>query len=41
MDIGKVGDLTLHHDGTVTVGFSVDNGVRLTEGTKGVVRYEN
>jgi phospholipid/cholesterol/gamma-HCH transport system substrate-binding protein len=41
VEVGKVGDLTLHHDGTVTVGFSVDNGVRLTEGTKAVVRYEN
>ncbi|MDT5118530.1 MAG: phospholipid/cholesterol/gamma-HCH transport system substrate-binding protein [Mycobacterium sp.] len=41
VEVGKVGDLTLHHDGTVTVGFAVDNGVRLTEGTKAVVRYEN
>ncbi|MEE6176870.1 MCE family protein [Mycobacterium sp. 050134] len=41
VEVGKVGDLTLHRDGTVTVGFSVDNGVRLTEGTKAVVRYEN
>ncbi|OBH04577.1 MULTISPECIES: MCE family protein [unclassified Mycobacterium] len=41
VEVGKVGDLALHRDGTVTVGFSVDNGVRLTEGTKAVVRYEN
>jgi phospholipid/cholesterol/gamma-HCH transport system substrate-binding protein len=41
VESGKVGDLTLHHDGTVTVGFAVDKGVRLTEGTKAVVRYEN
>jgi phospholipid/cholesterol/gamma-HCH transport system substrate-binding protein len=41
VEVGKVGDLTLHHDGTVTVGFAVDKGVRLTEGTKAVVRYEN
>src|ERR1700722_12140856 len=41
VEVGKVGDLTLHHDGTVTVGFTVDKGVRLTEGTKAVVRYEN
>ncbi|OMC39183.1 MCE family protein [Mycobacterium sp. IS-1264] len=41
VEVGKVGDLTLHHDGTVTVGFAVDRGVRLTEGTKAVVRYEN
>lgn len=41
VEVGKVGDLTLHHDGTVTVGFAIDNGIRLTEGTKAVVRYEN
>ncbi|ORA83257.1 MCE family protein [Mycobacterium malmoense] len=41
VEVGKVGDLTLHREGAVTVGFAVDNGVRLTEGTKAVVRYEN
>jgi phospholipid/cholesterol/gamma-HCH transport system substrate-binding protein len=41
VEVGKVGDLTLNRDGTVTVGFSVDKGVRLSEGTKAVVRYEN
>ena len=41
VEVGKVGDLTLHRDGTVTVGFAVDRKVRLTEGTKAVVRYEN
>lgn len=41
VEVGKVGALALHRDGTVTVGFSVDKGVRLTEGTKAVVRYEN
>jgi phospholipid/cholesterol/gamma-HCH transport system substrate-binding protein len=41
VEVGKVGDLTLHRDGTVTVGFAVDKGVRLTDGTKAVVRYEN
>ena len=41
VEVGKVGDLTLHRDGTVTVDFAVDKGVRLTEGTKAVVRYEN
>jgi phospholipid/cholesterol/gamma-HCH transport system substrate-binding protein len=41
VEVGKVGDLTLHRDGTVTVGFAVDKGVRLTEGTKAIVRYEN
>src|SRR5205807_4023488 len=41
VEVGKVGDLTLHRDGTVTVGFSVNKGVRLSDGTKAVVRYEN
>jgi phospholipid/cholesterol/gamma-HCH transport system substrate-binding protein len=41
VEAGKVGDLELHHDGTVTVSFAVDKGIRLTEGTKAVVRYEN
>ena len=41
VEVGKVGDLTLHRDGTVAVDFAVDKGVRLTEGTKAVVRYEN
>ncbi|MEC4765070.1 MCE family protein [Mycobacterium sherrisii] len=41
VEVGKVGDLTLHHDGTVTVGFAIDKAIRLTEGTKAVVRYEN
>lgn len=41
VEVGKVGDLELHRDGTVTVGFAVDKGIRLTEGTKAVVRYEN
>ncbi len=41
VEVGKVGDLSLHRDGTVTVAFEVDKGVRLSEGTKAVVRYEN
>jgi phospholipid/cholesterol/gamma-HCH transport system substrate-binding protein len=41
VEVGKVGDLTLHRDGTVTVDFGIDKGLRLTEGTKAVVRYEN
>ncbi|BDB41721.1 MCE family protein [Mycobacterium kiyosense] len=40
-EVGKVGDITLHRDGTVTVDFAVDRGLRLTEGTKAAVRYEN
>lgn len=41
VEVGKVGDLTLRRDGTVSIDFAVDKGVRLTEGTKAVVRYEN
>lgn len=41
VEVGKVGDLDLHRDGTVTVGFAVDKGVRLSQGTRAVVRYEN
>ena len=41
VEVGKVGDLTLHRDGTVTIDFTADKGVRLSEGTKAVVRYEN
>ncbi|MEZ0052129.1 phospholipid/cholesterol/gamma-HCH transport system substrate-binding protein [Mycobacterium sp. MAA66] len=41
VEVGKVKDITLHRDGTVTVDFAVDQGLPLTEGTRAVVRYEN
>ena len=41
VEVGKVKDLTLHKDGTVTVDFAIDKGLTLTEGTKAAVRYEN
>src|SRR6202048_3816000 len=41
VEVGKVKDLTLHKDGTVTVDFAIDTGLTLTEGTKAAVRYEN
>ena len=41
VEVGKVTDLTLHKDGTVTVDFAVDKGLTLTEGTRAAVRYEN
>lgn len=41
VEVGKVKDLTLHKDGTVTVDFAIDRGLTLTEGTKAAVRYEN
>ena len=41
VEVGKVKELTLHKDGTVTVDFAIDKGLTLTEGTKAAVRYEN
>jgi phospholipid/cholesterol/gamma-HCH transport system substrate-binding protein len=41
VEIGKVEDLTLNKDGTVTVDFAIDKGLKLTEGTEAAVRYEN
>jgi phospholipid/cholesterol/gamma-HCH transport system substrate-binding protein len=41
VEVGKVTDMTLHKDGTVTVDFAIDKGLVLTDGTKGAVRYEN
>lgn len=41
VEVGKVKDMTLHKDGTVTVDFAIDKGLQLTQGTRAVVRYEN
>jgi phospholipid/cholesterol/gamma-HCH transport system substrate-binding protein len=41
VEVGKVTHMTLRKDGTVTVEFSVDKNLTLTEGTKAAVRYEN
>src|ERR1700729_2512645 len=41
VEVGKVSDLKLEKDGTVHVNFAIDEGLRLTEGTKASVRYEN
>lgn len=41
VEVGKVKDLTLHRDGTVTVDFAIDNALTLTDGSKAAVRYEN
>ncbi|HTY29216.1 MAG TPA: MCE family protein [Mycobacterium sp.] len=41
VEVGKVKDMRLHKDGTVTVDFAVDKNLQLTEGTRAVVRYEN
>ena len=39
VEVGKVSHLKLNKDGTVNVDFSIDKGLRLTEGTKASVRY--
>src|ERR1700756_1788909 len=41
VEVGKVKDMSLHRDGTVTVDFAIDKASTLTEGTKAAVRYEN
>jgi len=41
VEVGKVTDLHLHRDGTVSVDFAVGEEIHLTEATKAVVRYEN
>jgi phospholipid/cholesterol/gamma-HCH transport system substrate-binding protein len=41
VEVGKVKNLRLNEDGTVTVDFAVDKGLTLTYGTKAAVRYEN
>lgn len=41
VEVGKVKDLTLHKDGTVSVDFAIDKSLTLTEGTRAAVRYEN
>jgi len=41
VEVGKVNAVTLHRDGTVTVDFTVDQNLPLTEGTRAAVRYEN
>src|SRR5207302_7520313 len=41
VEVGKVNNLALNKDGTVTVDFGIDRGLALTQGTKAAVRYEN
>ena len=41
VEVGKVKNMTLNKDGTVQVDFAIDKGLKLTEGTKAAVRYEN
>jgi phospholipid/cholesterol/gamma-HCH transport system substrate-binding protein len=41
VEVGKVRNMTLHKDGTVTVEFAINQDLTLTQGTKAAVRYEN
>jgi phospholipid/cholesterol/gamma-HCH transport system substrate-binding protein len=41
VEVGKVRNMTLNKDGTVTVEFAIDKNLTLTEGTRAAVRYEN
>lgn len=41
VEVGKVKNMTLHRDGTVTVDFAVDKDLTPTAGTRAAVRYEN
>lgn len=41
VEVGKISNMTLNKDGTVTVDFAIDKNLKLTEGTKAAVRYEN
>jgi len=41
VEVGKVTNLGLNRDGTVSVDFSIDGRLPLTEGTRAAVRYEN
>ena len=41
VEVGKIKDLKLHKDGTVTIDFAIDKQLTLTEGTTATIRYEN
>lgn len=41
VEVGKVSAMALRRDGSVTVDFTIDKGLTLTEGTRAAVRYEN
>ncbi|MGH7292130.1 MAG: MCE family protein, partial [Myxococcota bacterium] len=41
VEVGKVGDITVRPDATVGVGFSTDDTVVLTDGTRAAIRYDN
>ena len=41
VEVGKVGDIRLNGDSTVTVEFSADDSVVLTDGSRVAIRYDN
>jgi phospholipid/cholesterol/gamma-HCH transport system substrate-binding protein len=41
VEVGKVEDISINPDATVRVGFTADNSVTLTEGTRVLIRYDN
>ncbi|MCF6388743.1 MCE family protein [Mycobacterium sp. MBM] len=41
VEVGKVEDIRLNGDSTVTVAFSADDSVVLTEGSRAAIRYDN
>jgi len=41
VEVGKVGTIALNRDSTVTVEFSTDDSVILTEGSRAAIRYDN
>lgn len=41
VEVGKVRQIKINRDSTVHVEFSADNAVRLTEGSRAVIRYDN
>ncbi len=41
VEVGKVGDIEINPDTTVTVQFNADNSVVLTEGSRAAIRYDN
>ncbi len=41
VEVGKVKEIAVDDDGTVTVGFTADDSVVLTEGSRAVIRYDD
>jgi phospholipid/cholesterol/gamma-HCH transport system substrate-binding protein len=41
VEVGKVSDISINDDGTLTVEFSADDSVVLTQGSRAIIRYDN